>query len=77
MGTGEALLPEVVAMGGLEAVGAPGVRTGTGPDFAFPALGENPEAGQGIEEWALLDSNQGPIGYEPTALTAELRALNS
>lgn len=28
----------------------------------------------GVGEWALLDSNQGPIGYEPTALTAELRA---
>ena len=25
-------------------------------------------------EWALQDSNLGPIGYEPTALTAELRA---
>src|SRR5690349_24888832 len=24
--------------------------------------------------WAHLDSNQGPIGYEPTALTAELWA---
>ena len=24
--------------------------------------------------WALLDSNQGPTGYEPAALTAELRA---
>ena len=24
--------------------------------------------------WARLDLNQGPIGYEPTALTAELRA---
>ncbi len=24
--------------------------------------------------WALLDSNQGPSGYEPVALTAELRA---
>ena len=31
-------------------------------------------AGRGEGEWALLDSNQGPIGYEPTALTAELRA---
>jgi hypothetical protein len=28
-------------------------------------------------KWALLDSNQGPIGYEPTALTAELRARHS
>ena len=26
------------------------------------------------EWWALLDSNQGPSGYEPGALTAELRA---
>ena len=26
--------------------------------------------------WALQDSNLGPIGYEPTALTAELRALD-
>ena len=25
-------------------------------------------------KWALQDSNLGPIGYEPTALTAELRA---
>src|SRR5262249_11468174 len=25
-------------------------------------------------EWARLDSNQGPTGYEPAALTAELRA---
>ena len=25
--------------------------------------------------WARLDSNQRPIGYEPTALTAELQAL--
>ena len=24
--------------------------------------------------WARLDSNQRPIGYEPTALTAELQA---
>ena len=24
--------------------------------------------------WARLGSNQGPIGYEPTALTTELRA---
>lgn len=27
-------------------------------------------------KWAHLDSNQGPIGYEPTALTAELWALS-
>ena len=27
-----------------------------------------------VEWWALLDSNQGPSGYEPGALTAELRA---
>lgn len=27
--------------------------------------------------WARLDSNQRPIDYEPTALTAELRALGS
>ena len=27
--------------------------------------------------WGRLGSNQGPIGYEPTALTAELRALES
>ncbi len=26
------------------------------------------------EWWALSDSNRGPIGYEPTALTAALRA---
>ena len=25
-------------------------------------------------KWALLDSNQGRAGYEPAALTAELRA---
>ena len=25
--------------------------------------------------WALLDLNQRPTGYEPAALTAELRAL--
>jgi hypothetical protein len=24
--------------------------------------------------WAHLDSNQGPTGYEPVALTAELQA---
>lgn len=29
------------------------------------------------EWWALLDSNQQPIGYEPTALTIELRARRS
>ena len=27
------------------------------------------------DEWAHLGSNQGPISYEPTALTAELWAL--
>ncbi len=27
--------------------------------------------------WALLGSNQGPTGYEPDALTTELRALGS
>ena len=27
------------------------------------------------EGWAHLDLNQGPISYEPTALTAELWAL--
>ena len=27
-----------------------------------------------VDWWALLDSNQGPSGYEPGALTAELRA---
>ena len=26
--------------------------------------------------WAFRDLNPGPIGYEPTALTAELKALN-
>ena len=25
--------------------------------------------------WAFTDSNRGPIGYEPTALTTELKAL--
>ncbi len=30
--------------------------------------------GVGSSGWALLDSNQGPSGYEPGALTAELRA---
>ena len=25
-------------------------------------------------QWALLDSNQGPVGYEPTALSVELWA---
>ena len=24
--------------------------------------------------WAFTDSNRGPIGYEPTALTTELKA---
>ena len=32
---------------------------------------------EGGDQWALLDSNQQPIGYEPTALTIELRALPS
>ncbi len=27
--------------------------------------------------WAFTDLNRGPIGYEPTALTAELKALPS
>ena len=31
-------------------------------------------ASQAKHQWALQDSNLGPIGYEPTALTAELRA---
>ncbi len=26
--------------------------------------------------WAFRDSNPGPIGYEPTALTTELKARN-
>ena len=26
--------------------------------------------------WAFRDLNPGPIGYEPTALTTELKALN-
>ena len=26
--------------------------------------------------WAFRDSNPGPIGYEPTALPTELKALN-
>ena len=29
-----------------------------------------------INEWAFRDLNPGPIGYEPTALTAELKAHN-
>ena len=27
-------------------------------------------------QWAFRDLNPGPIGYEPTALTTELKALN-
>src|SRR3954468_11874241 len=37
---------------------------------------EGPTGSLREAKWALLDSNQGPIGYEPTALTAELRALS-
>ena len=33
-------------------------------------------SGGGICEWAHQDSNLGPTGYEPVALTAELWALS-
>ncbi len=32
------------------------------------------QPGERASRWALLDSNQGATGYEPGALTAELRA---
>jgi hypothetical protein len=35
---------------------------------------QNDRANRG-SEWALQDSNLGRAGYEPAALTAELRAL--
>ncbi len=56
--------------------GAPVVRNSERAASRPGATVEIPEAlGGGYVEWALPDSNRGPIGYEPTALTAELRAL--
>src|SRR5262245_53458134 len=40
----------------------------------FSGVPDAPGRRTGCDEWALHDSNLGPIGYEPTALTAELRA---
>ena len=71
----EAPVAEVLplAVGGPH--GAPVVRSSGNETSPSRASEENPEARGGVRGgWALLDSNQGPIGYEPTALTAELRA---
>ena len=68
-----AVLP--LAVGGPH--GAPVVRNSAEADFRPDASEVIRESVRGVGEWALLDSNQGPIGYEPTALTAELRALLS
>lgn len=35
-------------------------------------LGNHRHEGWQIKWWGCLDLNQGPIGYEPTALTTEL-----
>ena len=42
--------------------------------YLSPTLQNDPAVGDSARWWALLDSNQQPIGYEPTALTIELRA---
>ncbi len=71
----EAPVAEVLplAVGGPH--GAQVVRSSGNETSRSCSWAEIPEAGcAGEGEWALLDSNQGPIGYEPTALTAELRA---
>ncbi len=41
---------------------------------AAETVERKPAPSQAKTQWALQDSNLGPIGYEPTALTAELRA---
>ncbi len=38
---------------------------------------EQPRIQEGVKKWAHLDSNQGPTGYEPAALSTELWALSS
>ena len=50
---------------------------GTKPTPQNDKLRANPKpvAAVGVTDWALEDSNLGPMDYESTALTAELRAL--
>src|SRR5262249_19652093 len=62
----------------LRAKAAAGARAkGPSPTRRFPlvlVLRELRDANQLDEEWALQDSNLGASGYEPAALTTELRA---
>ena len=45
-----------------------------GVSSRVPCISSRPSFGRGGQGWAHLDSNQGPGGYEPPALTAELWA---
>ncbi len=54
----------------LEKILGTGTKTGTAPENRRAAVNEVSERSSGFRKWAHLDSNQGPTGYEPVALTS-------